>query len=107
MPFVQINVPAHVGGATVHTGDLIHGDRNGVTTIPIEIASAVALACPEFMAAESVILDYCKSGRVDAKGFASAQKECRDRIYSMARLHEQLYSSGELFDLDSILRRQT
>src|SRR5437588_13054762 len=26
--------------------------------------------------------------------------ECRDRIYSMARLHEQLYSSGELSDLD-------
>jgi two-component sensor histidine kinase len=26
--------------------------------------------------------------------------ECRDRIYSMARLHEQLYSSGEFSDLD-------
>jgi two-component sensor histidine kinase len=26
--------------------------------------------------------------------------ECRDRIYSMARLHEQLYSSGKLSDLD-------
>ncbi|MEY2558196.1 MAG: hypothetical protein QOE34_1621 [Verrucomicrobiota bacterium] len=26
--------------------------------------------------------------------------ECRDRIYSMARLHEQLYSSGKFSDLD-------
>src|SRR5207249_3565666 len=26
--------------------------------------------------------------------------ECRDRIYSMARLHERLYSSGEFSDLD-------
>jgi two-component sensor histidine kinase len=26
--------------------------------------------------------------------------ECRDRIYSMARLHEQLYSRGEFGDLD-------
>jgi two-component sensor histidine kinase len=26
--------------------------------------------------------------------------ECRDRIYSMARLHEQLYSSGDFSDLD-------
>jgi len=26
--------------------------------------------------------------------------ECRDRIHSMARLHEQLYSSGEFSDLD-------
>jgi two-component sensor histidine kinase len=26
--------------------------------------------------------------------------ECRDRIYSMARLHEELYSSGDFSDLD-------
>jgi two-component sensor histidine kinase len=26
--------------------------------------------------------------------------ECRDRIYSMARLHEQLYSSGDFSDVD-------
>jgi len=54
---VQINVPVHVGGATVATGDLIHG-RNGVTTIPIEIAPRSLQACPSFMAADSVILDY-------------------------------------------------
>ena len=82
---VQVNVPAHVGGTTVHTGDLIHGDRNGVTTIPLEIASSVAQACPEFMAAEAVILDYCKSGKVEPRGFAAAQKECRDRIDKLAR----------------------
>jgi hypothetical protein len=37
------------------------------------------------MAAESVILDYCKSGKVDPKGFAAAQKECRERIDKLAR----------------------
>src|SRR5215471_16565124 len=31
---VQLNVPIHVGGVMVSPGDLIHGDRNGVTTIP-------------------------------------------------------------------------
>src|SRR5579864_6468680 len=54
----QINVPVHVGGVMVQPGDLIHGDRNGVTTIPIHIASAVAHACQEYMAAEAIILDY-------------------------------------------------
>src|SRR5207245_2481130 len=34
---VQINVPVHVGGVMVQPGDLLHGDRNGVTTIPGEI----------------------------------------------------------------------
>ncbi len=82
---LQINVPVHVGGAAIHPGDLIHGDRNGVTTIPNEIASTVAHACAEFMAAEAVVLDYLKAGKVDPKGFAAAHKECRARIEALAR----------------------
>jgi 4-hydroxy-4-methyl-2-oxoglutarate aldolase len=82
---IQGNVPVHVGGVMVHPSDLLHGDRNGVTTIPLEIASAVAHACTEFMAAEAVVLNYVKGGRVDAKGFAAAHKECRDRIEALAR----------------------
>src|SRR5205807_2055703 len=82
---VQGNVAVHVGGTTVHPGDLLHGDRNGVTTIPNELASAVANACPEFMAAEAVILDYLKAGKVDPKGYAAAYKGCRERIDALAR----------------------
>src|SRR5438477_12730587 len=36
--FTHINVPVHVGGIMIHPGDLLHGDRNGVTSIPHEIA---------------------------------------------------------------------
>jgi regulator of RNase E activity RraA len=81
----QLGVPVHVGGLTIYPGDLLHGDRNGVTTIPVEIAAEVAEACPEFMAAEAVVLDYLKAGRVDAKGFAAAHKECRERIEALRR----------------------
>jgi regulator of RNase E activity RraA len=81
----QINVPVHVGGVMIHPGDLLHGDRNGVTTIPHEIASAVAHACPEYMAAEAVVLDYLRSGRIDPKGYSAARNECRDRIEALAR----------------------
>ena len=35
----QIMVPVHVGGMIVTPGDLLHGDGNGVTTIPHEIAA--------------------------------------------------------------------
>jgi regulator of RNase E activity RraA len=82
---VQINTPIHVGGVMLHTGDLLHGDRNGVTTIPLEIASAVGHACAEYMAAEQVILDYLRSGKVDPKGFTAARNECRDRILALER----------------------
>jgi 4-hydroxy-4-methyl-2-oxoglutarate aldolase len=82
---LQTNVPVQVGGAAVHPGDLIHGDRNGVTTIPNEIAAAVAHACADFMAAEAVVIDYVKAGKVDVRGFAAAHQECRDRIAALAR----------------------
>jgi regulator of RNase E activity RraA len=82
---VQLNVPVHVGGVMMHPGDLLHGDRNGVTTIPNEIAAAVARACPEFMAAEAVVLDYLKAGSVDVRGYAAAREECRRRIDALAR----------------------
>jgi len=76
----QIAVPVHVGGVLIQPGDLLHGDRNGVTTIPLAIAGAVADACPEYMAAEAVVLDYLKSGKVEATGYAAARAECKRRI---------------------------
>jgi 4-hydroxy-4-methyl-2-oxoglutarate aldolase len=82
---VQINIPVHVGGVMVHPGDLLHGDRNGVTSIPIEIASQTAHACAELASAEAVILDYLKGGRVDPKGFAAARKESQERIQALGR----------------------
>jgi regulator of RNase E activity RraA len=81
----QIGVPVHVGGITVHPGDLLHGDRNGVTTVPAEIAPAVAQACAEYMAAEAVVLDYLRGGRIDPQGYAKARNECRERIEALSR----------------------
>jgi 4-hydroxy-4-methyl-2-oxoglutarate aldolase len=81
----QINVPIHVGNVTVHPGDLIHGDRNGVTTIPNHLASATAQACPELAAAEAIVLDYLKSGKIDPKGYAAVRNECKNRIDGLAR----------------------
>jgi regulator of RNase E activity RraA len=81
----QINVPVHVGGIVIHPGDLLHGDRNGVTTIPHEIASAVAQGCPDFMAAEAAVLDYLKAGKIDAKGYAAARKESQAMIEALGK----------------------
>jgi len=39
---LHIGLPVHVGGLVVRQGDLLHGDANGVTSIPLEIAADVA-----------------------------------------------------------------
>src|SRR4029078_12510516 len=82
---VQLGIPVHVGGVMIEPGVLLHGDRNGVTTIPNEIASALAHPSAEYVAAETVVLDYVRSGRVDPKGFTEARNECRDRLEKLAR----------------------
>jgi hypothetical protein len=37
------------------------------------------------VSAERVVLDYVKSGKVDAKGFARVHQECREMIEKLAR----------------------
>jgi len=82
--FVDVGVPVAVGGVALNPGDLLHGDANGVTTIPPEIASEVAHACAEYAAAEQVVLDYCKSAEVSVAGFAEARAECGRRIAALS-----------------------
>lgn len=58
---LDIHLPIQVGGISIAPDDLLHGDGNGVTTVPKEIASDVADACAEFAAAEQVIIDVAQS----------------------------------------------
>ena len=76
----SVQVPVTVGGVIINPGDLLHGDCNGVTTIPLEIAADVAEACEKFVAAETVIFDYTKSGNVDPCGLLNATSECHRQI---------------------------
>lgn len=73
---LHLHVPITVGGVAIEPGDLLHGDRNGVTTIPIEIVGELADACKELMVAEQVVIDYVRGPSPNAKGLDSARKEC-------------------------------
>jgi regulator of RNase E activity RraA len=57
----DVGAPVRVGGLAVQTGDLLHGDANGVTSIPLDLASEVADVAEEFVAAENHVLQYVKS----------------------------------------------
>ncbi len=76
----QINVPITVGGISIEPGMLLHGDCNGVTTIPHEIASEIPDACAELMAAEQIVLDYCRTPGRTPKGLQEARNACGERI---------------------------
>jgi len=81
----HLNVPVTVGGICIDPGVLLHGDRNGVSTIPIEIASEIPDACRELMAGEQIILDYCRSGSITPSGFAEARQAGQAAIDALGR----------------------
>ena len=82
---VDIHTAVRVGGITIHPGDLIHGDCNGVTTIPLEIAQDVAEAAAEFVAAESIVLDYLKCDRPEVAAFQGARQAMMARIAALGK----------------------
>ncbi len=63
----QIHIPVHVGGIVVYPDDLIHGDCNGVTTIPHEIASEVADIGEAYIAAEMLVIEAMRTERGNLK----------------------------------------
>lgn len=82
---ISIGVPVVIGGMTIYPGDLLHGDRNGVTTIPHEIVSEVPDACKELMAAEDIVLNYCRGRKKTVAGYTEARKECGARIAKLGQ----------------------
>jgi 4-hydroxy-4-methyl-2-oxoglutarate aldolase len=70
--FEEVHGPVQVGGLTIHPGDLIHADPNGIVVIPTEIAREVAQACQAYIESEQVILNYLKKADVNIEGLQGA-----------------------------------
>lgn len=58
----EIGSAINVGGMEVRPGDLLHGDRHGVLTIPPQIARDVPRAAARLQLAEQQVIDFCRSG---------------------------------------------
>lgn len=82
---LSVGSPVTVGGIAVYPGDLLHGDCNGVTTIPHEIAAEVPDACREFMAAEEIVLSYLKGPEPTVAGFVEARGACTEAIAQLGK----------------------
>jgi regulator of RNase E activity RraA len=65
---VEAGGPVKVGGLTVRTGDLLHGDRHGVISIPPEIARELPKAAEEVERRERRIIDFARSPECSADG---------------------------------------
>jgi len=50
-----------VGGLEVHPGDLLHGNRHGLLTVPKEIASEIPTVAAKLEQTKQKVIDLCRS----------------------------------------------
>ena len=81
---LQVHTQVQVAGITISPNDLLHGDCNGVTTIPKEIAADVADVGDEFMSAEAVTLEALRHNPTLAQ-FAAARSEASAMITKLRK----------------------
>lgn len=65
---VDIGIPVEISGVRIQPGDLIHGDANGVTTIPLEVADKVYSECQKVREREIGLRDYAHSRAFSLEG---------------------------------------
>jgi 4-hydroxy-4-methyl-2-oxoglutarate aldolase len=58
-----LQVPVQIGGVTVHPGDLLRGDADGVVVIPGSMQEQVLRYAEEITAREATVRDGIRSGR--------------------------------------------
>ncbi|MEE9286391.1 MAG: RraA family protein [Dehalococcoidia bacterium] len=74
---VDVGVPVEVGGLAVRPGDLLHGDKHGVTSIPLDIAKQVPEAAKRVEEQERRIIELCQSPGMTPEKFPEAMRQRR------------------------------
>ena len=77
--------PVEVGHLHVEPGDLLHGDRHGVQTVPLEIAQKVPALARRMNGEERGIIEFCQSSaftleklRSDVEALRIKRKNSKD-----------------------------
>ncbi len=78
MHIVEAGEPVRIGGLTVRTGDLLHGDQHGVLSIPPQIAGQLPQIAARQRREKSAIIDFCRSPEFSIEGLRRLLKANRD-----------------------------
>jgi regulator of RNase E activity RraA len=57
----DLGCPISIGGLQVRAGDLLHGDRHGLLTVPAEIAARVPPVAKKMLRFEEGLIAFCRS----------------------------------------------
>jgi len=64
---VEFGEPVEIDGLKIHSGDLIHGDRHGVLTIPLAVAAEIQGEAAKIIEEERQLIQFCASPQFSLK----------------------------------------
>jgi 4-hydroxy-4-methyl-2-oxoglutarate aldolase len=73
----EIGAVISVGGMEVRPGELLHGDRHGVLTVPAEIAANIPRVADGLRCSEQKIIDFCRSRDFSVANLREVMKTVR------------------------------
>jgi 4-hydroxy-4-methyl-2-oxoglutarate aldolase len=72
---VEFGAPVELGGLSVHSGDLLHGDLHGVQSIPLELAGRIPPVAASVLAKHRAIIDVCRSPEFSLEKLSEAVRK--------------------------------
>jgi regulator of RNase E activity RraA len=82
---IEFGEPVEIGGLKISSGDLIHGDRHGVLTIPLDVAAKVPEEAARIWEEERELIQFCTSPQFSLR-------ELSERIRKAGSANNPLWS---------------
>jgi 4-hydroxy-4-methyl-2-oxoglutarate aldolase len=83
---VGVGEPVIVGGVTVTPGDLLHGDRHGVVSIPHAIADELAERTRQLEDAEREMIEACQAPQFSIENLVHVRARLQQRLDGLAEV---------------------
>ncbi len=74
----EFGIPVEVGGLTIRPGDLIHGDRHGIISIPHELAAALPAVANEILDKKLRVINLARKPGTTFDELGKGLKEIAD-----------------------------
>jgi 4-hydroxy-4-methyl-2-oxoglutarate aldolase len=75
----DLGAAVRVGGMEIRSGDLLHGDRHGVLTVPKGLASKIPAIAAKLRQQEKAVIDFCRSSDFSVAGLNELMAVTRDK----------------------------
>ena len=66
---MRVGVPIQIYGLTISTGDILHGDENGLVSVPLGCQSKIPDVVNRVCSRERKLMDWVRSDAFSLEGF--------------------------------------